>query len=220
MRPAPSENAGGPKRTVVIADDHGLVRDAIRAIVEQIPGAEIVAEAENGLEAISLAKTLRPDLLTLDAGMPLARGMEAYGEVRRWTPATRIAVVTGFTATGHLADWVSAGVDGLFLKTCPTDEMRNGFERVLDGGAYFSKGVMEALREAPETAELTARERQILHLLAEGRGNREIAERLSISAKTVDNHRTRLMAKLEVHSIAELLAHALKEGLLDASRQL
>lgn len=207
-------------RSVVIADDHPLVRNALRAILESIEGVEIAGEAANGLEAIALAKTTRPALLLLDMAMPLARGMEVYGEARRWSPDSRIAVVTGLTATGLLADWVSAGVDGLFLKTCPPAEMRHGFELLLSGGSYYSQAVLAALRDKPPTAELTQRERQILHLIAEGCSNDNIASRLSISPKTVDNHRTHLMAKLNVHSVAQLLAFALKEGLLDQQGQL
>jgi len=163
---------------------------------------------------------MRPNLLTLDAGMPLARGMQVYGEVRRWSPETRIAVVTGFTAAGHLSDWIAADVDGLFLKTCPPEEMAHGFSVVLNGGGYVSKATLSILEGADETENLTGRERQILHLIAEGLTNKEIGERLSVSSKTIDNHRTRLMAKLGVHSVAQLLAYALKEGLLDQSRQL
>ena len=207
-------------RTVIIADDHALVRNGLRDVLETIEETEIVGEAENGLEAISLCKSLTPTLLTLDVGMPYARGMEVYGEVRRWSPETRIAVVTGFTSVGGLADWVAAGVDGVFLKTCSPDEMRHGFSILLNGGTFVSKDVLSALETRPETADVTARERQILHLVAEGCSNAEIADRLSISPKTVDNHRTRLMSKLEVHSVAELIAYALREGLLENSRQL
>jgi len=205
---------------VVIADDHPLVRNALREIVTAIDGAVIAGEAQNGIEAIALVKTEKPALLTLDSGMPLAGGMEVYGEIRRWSPETKIAVVTGFTAVGQLADWVAAGVDGLFLKTCPPDEMQQGFSLLLNGGNYYSRSVMETLKGAPETPELTVRERQILHMIADGRTNAEIGEQLSISPKTVDNHRTRLMAKLDVHSVAQLLAYALKEGLLDQNAQL
>ena len=165
-------------------------------------------------------KTQKPTLLTLDSGMPLASGMEVYGEVRRWSPDSRIAVVTGFTAVGQLADWVAAGVDGLFLKTCPPEEIRDGFALLLNGGTYYSKAVMATLEGAPDRPKLSVRERQVLHMIAEGRTNAEIAEQLSISPKTVDNHRTRLMAKLDVHSVAQLLAYALKEGLLDQNAQL
>ncbi len=189
-------------------------------MLSSIDGVSIVGEAENGLEAITLAKTLRPSLMTLDSGMPLARGMEVFGESRRWSPETKIAVVTGFTGVGQLADWVAAGVDGLFLKTCDPDEMRKGFSLLLEGGTYYSEAVIESLKDDPQQLTLTLRERQILHLIAEGCANTEIATRLSISPKTVDNHRTRMMAKLNVHSVAQLLALALKEGLLDQNQQL
>ena len=167
-----------------------------------------------------MTKELQPDMLTLDAGMPLARGMQVFGEVRRWCPDTRIAVITGFTSVGHLADWVAADVDGLFLKTCPPEEITRGLQIILEGGGYISKAILTILDDKSELEALTSRERQILHLIAEGCSNAEIAERLSISPKTVDNHRTRLMAKLNVHSVAQLLALALKEGLLDQSQQL
>ena len=197
-----------------------MVRNALREILKGLGNVEIVGEAENGLEAISMTRETRPSLLTLDAGMPLSRGMEVFGEVRRWSPETRVAVVTGFTGVGSLADWVAADVDGLFLKTCPPEEMGEGIELILNDGSYVSKAVLQKLRDAPDTDDLTQRERQVLHMIASGNSNAEIAERLSISAKTVDNHRTRMMAKLGVHSVAQLLAHALKEGLLDQSSQL
>ncbi|MCC1493652.1 response regulator transcription factor [Cognatishimia sp. F0-27] len=209
-----------PASRVVIADDHALVRNGLKAILLQMGGIEVVGEAENGLEAIALAKSLRPDLILLDSGMPLSRGMEAYGEIRRWSPETKIAVVTGFNATGTLADWIAAGVEGLFLKSSPPEEMAEGFAMILAGEGYVAKEVRDRLERDAGSVELSPRERQVLHLVAEGCSNAAIAERLSISAKTVDNHRTRLMAKLGVNSVAQLLSYALKNGLLDSSSQL
>lgn len=205
----------------MIADDHALVRNGLKDLLRGVPDVsiEVVGEAENGIEAISISKAARPDLLLLDAGMPLSRGMEVFGEVRRWTPETKIAVITGFTSAGSLADWIAAGVDGVFIKSCPPDEMRHGFGLMLKGESYVCKDVVQILERESETADLTLRERQVLHLIAQGCSNPAIAERLSISAKTVDNHRTRMMAKLNVHSVAQLLAYALKEGLLDSSSQ-
>ncbi len=207
-------------RTVLVADDHALVRNALIDILLKIDGVSVVGEAENGVETIVAAKSLQPDLLTLDSGMPLAHGMEVYGEIRRWSPDTTIAVVTGFTGVGHLADWVAAGAEGLFLKSCPTDELIEGFSVLLNGGTFFSEAVKNSLEQSTENIELTLREREILHLVADGRSNKAIATQLSISPKTVDNHRSRMMAKIGVHSTAQLLAYALKEGLLDHSAQL
>lgn len=206
--------------TVVIADDHALVRTGIKNVLAQVAQTQVVGEAENGLEAISLCKTLRPALLLLDAGMPLSRGVEVYGEVRRWSPATKVAVVTGFNAARTLADWVAAGVDGVFLKSCPPDEMARGFDLILRGETYYAQEVREILEGTSDVAGLSLREHQVLHLIAQGCSNAVMAERLSISPKTVDHHRTRLMAKLGVHSVAQLLAYALKEGLLDQNTQL
>lgn len=196
-----------------------IVRSALRQIFSRISDVEIVGEAENGVEAITLCKTLQPTLLTLDSAMPMAKGMEVYGEVRRWAPATRVCLVTGITARGHLAEWIAAKVDGVVFKTCSTQDMHECFSLLLEGGSHFSPAVLRVIDDLAPNDDLTLRERQVLHLIAEGCANAEIAERLSISPKTVDNHRTKLMAKLKVHSMAQLLAYALKEGLLDHSSQ-
>lgn len=207
---------------VVIADDHEIVRHALRTILLTIKGVRVVGEAEHGFDAIALTKTLRPDLLVLDSAMPLANGSEVYGEVRRWSPGTKVVLVTGFTAAGQLADWVAAGVDGLVLKTEPAEGMRAAFAAVLRGERFLASNVrrlVEHYDAVSPIAAVTPRERQVLHLVADGLTNAEIARRLSISAKTVDNHRTRLMAKLGVSSSAQLVALALREGLLDRAAQ-
>lgn len=210
-----------PVASVVIADDHALVRNGLKDIVRCISGfsVSIVGEAENGVEAIAVTKTMRPDLLLLDAGMPLSRGIEVFVEVRRWSPDTSVAVVTGFTSARSLSDWISAGVDGLFVKSCPPEEMAKGFEKILNGERYISEDVSRIVGNDDGAPDLTLREQQVLNLVAEGCSNAGIAERLGISEKTVDNHRYRMMAKLNVHSIAQLIAYALKEGLLDSFKQ-
>ncbi|MEX0404914.1 response regulator transcription factor [Aquibium sp. LZ166] len=207
------------ERTVVIADDHAVVRSGLRNILSSLQGVRIIGEAANGLEAIAHGKRYQPSMMTLDAGMPMCNGMEVLGEVRRWSPRTRICVVTGFTSVGSLADWRSAGVDGLFLKSSEPAELREGFRRILTGSTYLQHDIRCLLDDRQQVVELTLRERQILHQVALGLSNGEIAEKLSISPKTVDNHRSRLMAKLGVHSVAQLVAYALKEGLLEPARQ-
>ncbi len=206
--------------TAIIADDHAMLRDGIRQILNDIGGIKAVGEASDGLQAISLVRQLKPALLTLDIAMPYAQGIEIYGEVRRWSPDTRIVVVTGMTSIGLMSELVSSGVDGLFMKNSDPKQLRDAVPIVLQGGKVISRDVIERLEHVDGPSVLTTRERQILSLIATGTSNREIAERLGVSFKTVDNHRTNLMRKLNVHSVAELLSYALREGLLDTSREI
>jgi len=207
-------------RRAVIADDHAIVRGATRQIMNELPAVDVVAEAADGIEAIAAVKKHRPDLLVLDTAMLLARGVEVFADARRWSPETRVALLTGFNAAGVLADWLDAGVDGLLLKSDPPEQMKACFESWLGGSNFVSKEVAVLLKAAGPRPDLTHREREVLTLIASGNANTAIADRLSISPKTVEKHRASLMAKLQVHSVAELLVYALKEGLLDEHRQL
>ena len=197
-----------------------MLRGGIRQILEEVTGISIVGEAEDGLRAISLVRQLQPTLLTLDIAMPLAQGIEIYGEVRRWSPDTKVIVFTGMTSVGLLSDLITSGVDGLFMKRSDPEQMRDAIPVILNGGKVIAPDVLELLEQTEVPNVLTTRERQIVSLIASGATNREIAERLGVSHKTIDNHRTNIMRKLDVHSVAELLSYALREGLLDASRQL
>lgn len=209
----------GTKR-VVLADDHAIVRHAVAAILAQLSNVEIVGEAADGITAIAQMRIQKPDLLVLDAAMPLARGIEIYAETRRWSPDTAVILLTGFTSITLLSDWLEAGVDGLLLKTSPPEEMREAFETVLAGGNYISQTVQTMLETATAPMGLTDREREVLALIARGQTNAEIGERLAISHKTVEKHRGSLMAKLGVHTVADLMVYAMREGLLDEHRQL
>lgn len=206
--------------TAVIADDHAILRQSIRSILERQDGLSVVAEAADGLAAISLTRQHRPDLLTLDIAMPYAQGVDVFHEVRRWAPETRIVVFTGLSSVGLMSDLVAAGVDGVFSKAGDPDALAAAIPIILHGGKVVAPEVRAMLEEAPPGAALTARETQILTLIAAGKTNREISEHLGVSAKTVDNHRTNLMRKLGVHSVAELLSYALREGYLETARYL
>lgn len=186
----------------------------------EIPGTEIVAQADNGLAAIAAVKKHKPDLLILDAAMPLARGVEVYADVRRWSPETRVILLTGFTSVGLLSDWLNSGVDGMLLKTCTPDEMRVAFVAVLAGSGYVAKDIAEMLKDAAPSRNLTPREREVMALVIAGRTNVEIGERLFISVKTVEKHRGSLMAKLDVRSVADLMVVALREGWIEEHKQL
>lgn len=205
-------------QTAVIADDHALIRQGIRQILTSA-GLDVVAEASDGLEAIAMIRSHRPALLTLDIAMPYSRGIEVFGEARRWSPETRIIVFSGMTSTGLLSELADAGADAIFLKRDELESFSASIPKVMSGQRILGPGVRDLLDSTSSIETLTARERQILNLIAQGLNNRDIGARLGVSAKTVDNHRTNLMRKVNVHSAAELLALALREGLLDTNRE-
>lgn len=207
---------------VVIADDHAVVRSGLRALLESIPlrsqrRFHIAAEAENGIQAIAVVKQHQPDMLLLDVSMPLAGGSEVINEIRRWSTHTKIAVFTGVTGSGALSGLLAAGVEGLFSKTADESELRTHLPMLLEDGQFISPSILRILESNSRVQELTNRERQTLNMVITGKSNLEIAQALNVSEKTIGNHRTRLMAKLGVHSLAELIAYALEAGLLSTS---
>ena len=214
-----------PRFHAVIADDHAIVRAGLRTALEtpgliEVDGIKVVAEAADGLKAIAALRQHRPQLLLLDVQMPHAGGLEVLVEARRWSPDTRIVVLTGVMALGKISELVSAGVDGLFSKGEDNAELYRQLPNILRGRKHIAASFVRMLEDAPQQAALSARERQTLNLIVAGRSNKEIAETLGISAKTVDRHRTNLMQKLDVHSVAQLIAFALREGLIDPAAEL
>lgn len=208
-----------PRFQAVVADDHAIVRSGLRAALEspglvEAAGIKVVAEAADGLSAIAAIRQHRPSLLLLDVQMPLAGGLEVLIEARRWSPETRVVVLSGVTSPGKIGELVSCGVDGLFSKGEDNDELFGALPGILRGRRHVSEVFRRMLEEAPEVPDLSERERQVLNLVVAGRSNKEIAQILGISVKTVDRHRTNLMQKLDVHSVAQLIAYALREGLI------
>lgn len=209
-----------PRFHAVIADDHAIVRAGLRTALEtpgmvETDGIAVVAEAADGLQAISAVRQHRPELLLLDVQMPHAGGLEVLLEARRWSPDTKIVILTGVMSVGKISELVSSGVDGLFSKGEDNTELYRQLPNILRGRRHIAASLVAMLEDAPDAPDLTARERQTLNLIVAGQSNKEIAETLGISAKTVDRHRTSLMQKLDVHSVAQLIAYALREGLID-----
>ena len=206
--------------TAVIADDHAIIRDALSAALRdedalQGQKVDIVQTVENGIEAIVAVRQHRPHLLMLDVTMPHAGGTEVLLEARRWSPETRVIVFTGIDARGTIAELVDIGADGVFCKADDMGEVIRAIPRILEGARIVCSRFTKMLEEAGEIEPLTDRERQVLSQVVRGRTNREIGEALGISAKTVDRHRTSVMGKTGSRNAAELIAHALREGLID-----
>lgn len=211
--------------TCVIADDHAIVRAGLRSALEspgliEENGITVLAEAANGLEAIAALRSHRPNLLLLDVQMPMAGGSEVLIEARRWSPDTKIVVLTGISAVGKLSELVDLGVDGLFSKATDNAGLYAALPAILRGSRKIAPEIETLLEASPRLSPLSDRERQTLNLIVAGRSNKEMAEILGISVKTVDRHRTSLMQKLDVHSVAQLIARALREGLIDPSTEL
>ena len=206
--------------TVVIADDHQIVRDGL---VDMLESAEakldvafnIRAHAENGLETLTCVREHRPDLLFLDISMPLASGSEIITDIKRWSPTTKTLVFTGVVAPGLLANMVASGVQAIFSKGDSPSTIAEVLPVVLQGGHYVAPSLLALIEQGHQADSLTDRERQTLNMIIAGKSNKEIARVMNISTKTVEKHRTSLMQKLEVHSLAELMARALKDGLID-----
>jgi len=200
---------------IVIADDHAFSAAGLASALAAETGVEVVGTASNGIEAIAMVKALGPDCAVLDLTMPGANGLEVFLEAKRWSAATRFVVITGNYLPGVFRELAEAGVDGVFMKNEAPEELVAGILAVARGERRISAGVEAALEAAAERAKLTARELEILHGVARGLSNNQMAERFAISAKTIDSHRTSLMRKLGVHSTAALLVRAMRLGLID-----
>lgn len=203
--------------SVVLADDHAIVRDGLRASLER-PGMikslalRIVAEAANGFETLAAVKQHHPDLLMLDLTMPLSGGAEVLADIRRWSPDTKVVVYSSVTAPAVLSMLVTEGVDGMFLKGSATTLLYDRLPYILRGGRFIDPECLALLDDQELT--LTPREHQTLHMILSGKTTREIADIQCISPRTAEKHRASLMQKMKVQSLAELMAEALKRGLI------
>jgi DNA-binding NarL/FixJ family response regulator len=191
-----------------------LVRSSIREILQTSGHFRILAEAPDGMEAIRAVKIHSPDLLVLDAAMPRTTGVEVIEETQRWSPTTKIAVVTGMTSLDLLQHIVDAGVAGIFLKSEEASGWAEEFRAICAGGQRIDPELLNRLDARLSPQNLSRRERQVLFGIARGESNAMIAERLGISPNTIDKHRTSIMRKFGVHSSTQLVARAFRDGLL------
>jgi DNA-binding NarL/FixJ family response regulator len=211
--------------TIVVADDHALVREGIRRLLETRPDLRVVGEASDGEEAIRVVLEKRPDLAILDLNMPGRSGLEAARLLHQSGSGTRVLVLSMLDDRSHVEEALRAGAAGYVAKSAPPEDLFAAVDAVRAGGSYLSGGVRQRMTEvlageaapAPDGLSLlTEREREVLALIAEGRSSREIAAGLGVSLKTVDSHRTNLMEKLDIHKVAGLVRFAIRSGLVAA----
>ncbi|MBP8980821.1 MAG: response regulator transcription factor [Syntrophobacterales bacterium] len=217
--------AENKKKRIVIAEDHTILREGLKSLLSASQELAIVGEAADGREAIQRCRELKPDLLLLDLSMPRLGGIEAIGEVKKQAPSTRILVLTVHKTEEYVLASLRAGAAGYVLKDATHQELLTAIRTVLAGKRYLSPDIADKVidgyllgrrNDAPASSweRLTPREREVLKLVAEGSKNREIADFLCISLKTVEKHRDSLMKKLDLHSAAALTAYAIEKGLV------
>jgi len=213
------------KKRIVIAEDYRILREGLRALLSSYPEIEIVGEAEDGQAAIRCVEKLKPDLALMDLSMPKMSGIDAIKEIRKRSPTTKVLVLTVHKAEEYILEAFRVGASGYVLKDASQAELGMAVRSVVNGKRYVSPGISDKLiegylegrkRAKPSTSwdMLTRREREIIKLIAEGHKNKEIAEYLCISVKTVEKHRANLMKKLSIHNIQALTTLALEKGLV------
>jgi two-component system response regulator NreC len=210
---------------VLIADDHGVVRRGLRLLLEQYPELSVIGEAANGRDAVIMAAKLSPQVVIMDVAMPLLNGIEAAGQILAANSRTGIVMLTMHADESYLLRALHIGVRGYLLKDSAEEDLLPAIRSVAHGKPFFSRVIAESLLEdymlllkqegLADTFELlTAREKEVLQSLAEGKSNKEVAALLDISTYTVESHRTNLMQKLNLHNTAEIVLYAVRKKLI------
>jgi DNA-binding NarL/FixJ family response regulator len=214
-----------PPIRVLLADDHALVRSGLRALLQTLPGIDVVAEAGNGPEALEQIETHQPDIVLMDISMPEIDGLELTARVTRDWPKVRVVVLSMHANEKYVSQALRAGAAGYLLKDACTPELEIALRAVARGETYLSPAIAKQViagyvrhpdEDANAQGQLTPRQVEVLRLIAEGRTTKAIAQKLGISVKTVEAHRTQLMERLDIHDIAGLVRYAIRTKLLQA----
>jgi two-component system NarL family response regulator len=217
------------RTTVILVDDHAMLRAGIRSFLERQDGIEVVAEAQDGREAVEFAAKHAPDIIMLDLGMAEMNGIEAARRIHQHDPAIGIIALTVHADSRYVTGFFDAGGKGYLLKTCESDELLRAIDAVKKGRTYVTPDVAHVLATPPQTRRgygpaqhgiglpppevLTPKEREVLQLIAEGVTSKDIGTRLGTSIKTVETHRSNMMRKLGLHSVAAVTKYAVREGI-------
>jgi DNA-binding NarL/FixJ family response regulator len=204
---------------VLVVDDHQLVRQGLRALLER-EGFKVVGEAANGQEALQMAETLHPEVVVMDFAMPVLNGIDATREIQKVSPKSKTILLTMHTDQQYILEGLRGGAKGYVMKTHAANDLVRAIREAARGGTYLSPEISEAVIQAYQNkAEiahdpLSARERQVLQLIAEGKSTKECAVALDISVKTAETYRTRIMEKLDIHETASLVRYAIRKGVV------
>jgi DNA-binding NarL/FixJ family response regulator len=214
-----------PKIRVLVVDDHTIVRDGICSLLGLTPDIEVIGEAANGKEALEVLRKLMPDVVLMDLAMPVMGGLEATRRINKEFPRVKVLALTQYDDREYVFPIIEAGAHGFISKKAASSELAAGIRSVYHGESFLSPSVAKLLVENYQQGastvvgrdpyeQLTDREREILKLLAEGYAAREIANMLTLSPKTVEGHKTSLMAKLDIHNRTDLVKYALRKGII------
>ncbi len=208
---------------IILADDHKIVRDGLRSLLEKHSGMEVVAEASDGREAMKLIRELKPDVVVMDITMPDLNGIEATRQITSGYPKVKVVALSVHSDKRFVLGMLQAGAAGYLLKDCAFEELADAIRAVVESHTYLSPEISDIVikdyvrqSSSPErvvSSSLTAREREVLQLMAEGSATKTIASTLNVSVKTVETHRQHIMNKLNTRSVAELTKYAIREGL-------
>jgi DNA-binding NarL/FixJ family response regulator len=212
---SPSEKAMSEQITVLLADDHSLVRRGFRRILEDEESMKVVGEASNGVEAIRMAQELKPKVVVMDLSMPELDGVQATKEIVKHLPGTDVLVLSMHADDNYVRNALDAGAKGYLLKSAIDVDLVGAIRAVADGKRFMGSGLKYVAQEHDdELSKLTGREKQVLQLIAQGKSNKEIAALLDLSVNTVSVHRANLMEKMNIHRTAELVLFAIRKGLI------
>jgi DNA-binding NarL/FixJ family response regulator len=215
--------------TVLLAEDHRVVREGFRSLLEHEPDIEVVGEAGTGREAVQLIRKLRPAVVIMDIAMPLLNGLEATRQIRKDFPDTKVLVLSAHSDEAYVEQVSRLGASGFLLKQTSSHILANAIREVQKGKTVFaasnSKRARESAQKAPAQGgqsrvkrnRLSSREMEVLQLIAEGKPNKQVAAEMGVSFKTVDKHRQNLMSKLDIHDIAGLTRYAIAEGIIESN---
>jgi DNA-binding NarL/FixJ family response regulator len=210
--------------TVLLAEDHRLVREGFKSLLEHEPDIEVIGEAANGRQAAQLAKKLRPDVVVMDIAMPVLNGMEATRQIRKDFPDMRVLFLSAHSDDAYVEQVTVLGATGFLLKQTSSEILARAIREVKKGNQFFSHTISKRIKDRRKNSldrgekggnQLSSREIEVLQLIAEGKPNKQVASELGVSFKTVDKHRQHLMSKLDIHDVAGLTRYAIAEGIIE-----